>query len=249
LVRTWHRNGALASEERYRDGVLHGICRQWDDAGRLLGEFEMKNGTGFQREWHGNGRLKIEVSTVRGVFCGRNRIWLRDASLLSERFYLHGRQVTAEEYRAAAKADPSLPQFRGRVGKPLPRGPRREQLIHRTFVRGLLGKPNRAEAREWLHRDEGDKTRRSLWRFKREADAARFVEALCQAGATEVIIPDIYADKRGNQFADGLLVKLPKSPTLRRAVRKACGKLRRQRLGSVEPETDIGESHLFLSMA
>ncbi len=215
----------------------------------MLGEFEMNRGTGIQREWHDNGRRKIEVSTVRGVFCGRNRIWLRDGTLLSERFYLHGKQVTAEHYRAATKADPTLPQFRGRPGKPLPPGPTREQRIHRTFVRGLLGKSNRVEAWEWLQRAATDKTGRSLGRFKREADAARFVEALHQAGATKVIVPDIYADKRGNLFADGLLVRLPKSPALRRAVRKACGQLPQQKLGAVQPETDFGESHLFLSMA
>lgn len=249
VVRTWHRNGVLASEERYRNGLLNGVCRQWDEAGRLLGEFEMKNGTGLQREWHDNGRLKIEVMTVHGVFCGRNRIWLRDGSLLSERYYLHGRHVTAEEYRTAAKADPTLPWFRGRDGKTLPPGPDREHWIHRTFVRGLLNKPNRAEARKWLQRGERDKTRRSLGRFKREADASRFVEALYQAGATEVIVPDIYADKHGNQFTDGLLVKLSKVLARRRAVRKVCGPLRQRKLGSVQPEMDIGESHLFLSMA
>ena len=182
------------------------------------------------------------------MFCGRNRLWLRDGSLLSERFYLQGKQVTAEQYRAAAKADPTLPQFRERAGKPLPPGPEREQRIQRTFVRGLLGRPTRVEARKWLQRDEADRTRRSLGRFKREADAAIFVEALYQAGATEVIVPDIDADKRGNQFSDGLLVKLPKSPERRRAVRKSCGQLRQRKLGPVQPEADIGESHLFLSM-
>jgi hypothetical protein len=249
VVRTCHRNGVLASEERYRDGLLHGVCRQWDEAGRLLGEFAMTRGTGLQREWHNNGRLKIEVSTVAGVCCGRNRIWLRDGTLLSERYYLHGKPVTAEQYRVAAKADPTLPQFRGRAGKPLPPGPKREHRIHRVFIRGLLNKPNRVEARKWLQRDRGDNTRRSLGRFNGEADAPRFVEALYQAGAAEVIVPDTYADKRGNRFADGLLVKLPKSPARRQAVRKACRRLRRKKLGSVQPERDIGESHLFLAMA
>lgn len=248
VVRTWHRNGVAASEQRYRDGVLHGVCRQWDEGGRLLGEFEMKNGTGLQIEWHENGRLKIEISTVLGVFCGRNRIWLQDGALLSERYYLHGEAVTADRYRAATKEDPVLPRVRGRAGKPLPPGLRREQRIHRVFTRALLRKANRVEARKWFQRDERDKTRRSLGRFKREADAARFVEALYQAGATGVIVPDIYADKRGNLFADGLLVKLPKPPERRRAVRKACGQLRQRKLGSVQPEADIGESHLFLSM-
>ena len=249
VLRTWHRNGVLASEERYRNGVLHGVCRQWDETGRLLGEFEMKDGTGIQREWHDSGRLKLEVSTVRKLFCGRNRIWLLDGSLLSERYYLHGRQVTARAYRAAAKSDPALPQVRGRAGRRLPWGLKCERRIHRIFVRGLLNKPNRIEARKWLLRAATDKTGRSLGRFKREAEAATFVEAIYHAGAAEVIVPDIYSDRRGNQFADGLLVKLPKSPERRRAVRKACGQLRRHKLGSVQPGTDLGESHLFLAMA
>ena len=158
-------------------------------------------------------------------------------------------RVTADEYRAAAKRDPTLPQVRGRAGRQFPSGLECERRIQRIFVRGLLSKPNRSEARKWLERDLADKTRRSLGRFKVEADAAKFVEAIYHAGATEVIVPDIYMDRRGNQFADGLLVKLPKSPERRRAVRRACGQLRRHKLGSVQPGTDLGESHLFLAMA
>src|SRR2546429_7961859 len=77
-VRAWHKNGVLASEEPYRDGLLHGVSRQWNESGKLLGEYRMVHGTGIQRSWHDNGRLQLEVSTVRGEFCGRNRIWLRD---------------------------------------------------------------------------------------------------------------------------------------------------------------------------
>jgi len=249
VVRTWHRNGVLASEERYRDGVLHGLCRHWDEAGALLGEFTMDRGSGVQREWHDNGRLKIEVGTVGGVFCGRNRIWLRDGTLLSERYYLQGKPVSVEEYRLAAGADPALPRLRGRAGKPLAPGPQREQRIHRTFVRVLLCKPNHLEALAWLRRNGSDRGGRSLGRFRREADAARFIEALYQAGAVEVIVADIYPDKRGNQFSEGLLVKLPKSPARRRAVRRACARLRAQKLASIQPETDLGERYLYLSLA
>ena len=45
-----------------------------DDQGRLLGKYSMTRGTGLQRAWHDNGQLQMEVSTVRGEFCGRNRI-------------------------------------------------------------------------------------------------------------------------------------------------------------------------------
>ncbi len=209
----------------------------------------MNRGTGLQREWHDNGKRKLEVSTVGGLFCGRSRIWLRDGTLLSERFYLDGSQVTIEEYREAAKANSMFPRFRGRAGKPLQPGPECERRIHRVFIQGLLSKPNQVEARTWFGRANKDRGRRLLGRFEHELRALRFVEALYQAGAVKVVIPDVYADKSGNHFSDGLIVRLPRSPLRRRAVRQACGMLRRQKLGSVQPERELGESHLYLSMS
>jgi hypothetical protein len=114
-VRTWHKNGVLASEEPYRAGLLHGVCRQWNETGKLPGKYRLVHGTGIQRAWPDNGRLQLEVSTVRGEFCGRNRIWLRDGTLISERFYLRGRIVSPEKYREAAAQDRTLPRFRGNV--------------------------------------------------------------------------------------------------------------------------------------
>ena len=86
-------------------------------------------------------------------------------------------------------------------------------------------------------------------RFKRQTDAAAFVRELYQAGAAQVIVPDIYQGKAGDEFADGLLVRLTKKQEMRKSVRAVCAKLRRRRLGAVEPSEDIGESHLYLSMA
>jgi len=54
--RVWHRNGQLAEELRYRHGLMHGVSREWDETGRLLGSFTMGNGSGLQRYWHDNGR-------------------------------------------------------------------------------------------------------------------------------------------------------------------------------------------------
>jgi hypothetical protein len=95
----------------------------------------------------------------------------------------------------------------------------------------------------------GDKTARSLGRFKSESAAAKFVHALYQAGAIEVIAPDIYRNKARDQFSDCLLVQLPKSVARRKAIRKACAQLRTRKLGAVQPDEDIGEGHLFLSLA
>ena len=247
VVRVWHKNGVLANEERYQNGLLHGVSRQWSETGRLLGEYRMIHGTGIQRTWHENGRLQLEFSTVRGDFSGRYRLWLNDGKLMSEEIYLNGRPVTAEEYRAARAKDKSLPKLTGKAGKPLPDTVATEKHIHEVFVRSLLAQKNRAEVGEWL--ENGGKAARSLGRFKRKADALTFVEALFKAGATEVIAPDIYASKTGDQFADCLLVKLPKIAPKRKAIRKVCSQLPKRKLGAFQPDKDIGETHLYLLLA
>ena len=238
----------LASEEPFENDLPHGICRQWDESGRLLGRYKMVHGTGIQRAWHDTGQLQVEVSTVSGRFCGRNRIWLRDGTLISVTFCLDGRNVTPDAYRAAAAKNRRLPKFRGKPGTVLPEGIAKEKHLHRVFVAGLLEKPNRCEARAWLHKPNGDKTARSLGRFKRETDALRFVEQFYRAGAREVIVPDMYDNKAGDQFADGLLVRLPKDASKRTAIRKVCAQLRKKRLGALQPAADFSETYLYLSL-
>ena len=247
VVRVWHKNGVLANEERYLNGLLHGVCRQWSETGRLLGEYRMVQGTGVQRTWHENGRLQLEFSTVRGDFSGRYRLWLNDGKLMSEEIYLHGKPVSVGEYRAARAKDPSLPKLTGKAGKPLPNTVATEKHIHEVFVRSLLAQKYRAEAAEWL--ENGGKGVRSLGRFKRVSDALKFVESLYKAGATEVIAPDIYAGKAGDQFADCLLVKLPGIAAKQKAIRKICAQLSKRKLGAFQPDKDIGESHLYLLLA
>lgn len=246
VARVWHKNGRLASEDRYANGLLHGVCRQWSESGRLLGKFRMVQGTGVQRGWHDNGRPQMELSTVRGEFCGRSRSWLSDGTLLSDDIYLRGKLVSAGEYRAAAVKDKSLPKLVRATAKAVK--PVSEKHIHRVFVAALLAKPNRFEARTWLEGKRAERSARSLGRFKRESDAARFVAALCDAGATEVIVPDVYSNKAGEQFADSLLVRLPKAPARRKAIRRVCAQLHERKLGAVQPDTDIGETHLLFSM-
>jgi len=164
--------------------------------------------------------------------------------LLSERYYLAGRLVSADQYRVAAAKLKMLPKFRGKPAKP-----RVKPLhIHRVFVDSLMEKRNQREARKWLAKKPGDPTARSLGRFKRERDAAKFVEELYNAGAVEVVVPDIYRNKGRDQFSDCLLVQLPKSAAKRKAIRQVCAQLRTRKLGAVQPDKDIGERHLYLSL-
>jgi hypothetical protein len=194
----WHRNGQLAEEQTYRHGIVHGICRQWNEAGKLLGSYRMDNVTGLQRSWHCNGRLNQEFSTVEGQFCGRTRMWLQDGTLISDDVELFGRSVTPEQYRRAAAQDPRLPKLRGKPAKVPVRNRAMEKHMQRVFVMGLL--------------------------------------------------PDIYRNKRGDQFADNMLVQLPKAAKQRKAIRAVCAQLRKDDLGAVLPDRDLGESHLYILM-
>lgn len=247
VARTWHKNGRLASEERYAEGLLHGVCRQWSETGRLLGKYRMIHGTGVQRTWHDNGHLQMEISTVRGAFCGHSRSWLSDGTLLSDDIYLHGKLVSANEYRAAAAMDKSLPKL-SRITRKAAQ-PVSEEHIHQAFITSLLAKPNHLEARRWLQESNGHTATRSLGRFKRESDAAKFVNALYNAGAVEVIATDAYSNKAHERFADCLLVRLPKASVKRKAIREVSAQLQKRKLGAVQPDADVGETHLFLLLA
>ena len=246
LHRFWHRNGQLAEEYPYRNGLLHGICRQWNENGKLLGSYRMEHGTGTQKSWHDNGRLKQEFATVDGQFCGRSRMWLRDGTLISDKVLLFDRDVTPSQYHQAASKDPRLPRLLGRVGKTPPNSRAMEKHMQHVFVQSLLARRNRSETRTWLNAD--DKTTRTLGRFKRASAAVKFLDALYQAGAVKVIAPDIYHNKRGGQFADCLLVQLPKEAGRRKAIRAVCAQLQKDDLGAFLPGKDLGESHLYISM-
>jgi hypothetical protein len=124
-----------------------------------------------------------------------------------------------------------------------------ERYIHQVFVSSLLEKKDQTEALAWLQGKNGRKDARSLGRFKRESDAVKYVQALNDAGAVEVIVPDIYANKAGDQFADCLLVQLPQIAAKRKAIRKVAEQLQKRKLGAVQPDADIGETHLYLSMS
>ncbi len=245
-ARTWYRNGILASESFYRDGLLNGVCRQCSEAGKLLGKYNMVRGTGVQRAWHDNGKPQLELNTVAGRFCGRSRLWLRNGVLLSDKLYLDGKSVTFLRYRAAAKSDPRLPKLRGRLGKSLRDGPQKEAAIHQAFVSGLLAREGVQDAVTWLA--SGARPRRHLGRFRSEKASRGFLEELCKIVAGRLILPEVYKNKKDEEFADGLLVRLPKDQAPRRAVRRLCQRLSGSGLGSAQPSRDVGENHLYISM-
>jgi hypothetical protein len=248
ICRTWHYNGQLAEELRYRHGRLHGISRLWDKNGRLLGSFTMNHGTGTQRYWHQNGRLRLEINSFNGKFFGRMRIWLRDGTLVQETYYISNVDVTRAAYLKAARKHPDWPQHEGQpAGRVAREGSALKRKEYELFIESLLEKSH-TEARQWLSTVKNPDLR-SLARFRTAKAALQFVETLYAAGAEAVIAAVIYADRRGKQFADRLLVKLPKTPAKRKPLRKICQDLCAKRGGALLPdEKDMGESHLFINL-
>lgn len=247
LCRTWHSNGQLAEELSYRHGKLHGVSRQWDEHGRLLGSFTMNQGTGTQRYWHNNGQLKLEINSIDGKFFGRTRSWLRDGTLIQEIYCIRNVDVTRAEYLKAARKHPDWPQHEAELAGKVARETRSLQgRQHELFMESLLAKSH-AEARKWL---SGAKRPDlcSLARFRTAGAAFRFVEALYAAGAESVIAVPVYAGKHGTSFADSLLVKLPQTPSKRKALRKFCQDFCDRRGGALLPDKDMGENHLFLGL-
>ncbi|MBU6402990.1 MAG: hypothetical protein KGS61_21930 [Verrucomicrobia bacterium] len=247
IVRTWHKNGVLASEAPYVQGKLHGICRQWSEDGKPLGSYEMIHGTGIQRQWHANGHLKLEFSTIDGTFTGRSRAWLRDGTLVHEEYLVNNESVSREDYRTAAIGDQRLPNCdddaSATVAQP---GPELDCKQHELFVAALLEKPNHTEARQWLAGTPPAQGKPSLGSFDDRSRAAELVEQLYAAGATSIIAADIYFNNAQDQFCDCLLIQLPSLSADRSAVREACNRLCTTHNAALQPDDDIGESHLYL---
>jgi hypothetical protein len=249
LHRTWHRNGQLAQELRYRHGLLHGKSRQWDENGRLLGAFTMLHGTGLQRYWHDGGNLQTEISTLDGKFHGRIRGWLRDGTLTRENYVIGNRDVTRTVYLKAARENPGWPQYQGEPAGKVPRNRARlERKEYDLFIESVLENPAHADAGTWL-KAETRPGSCSLAKFATTKAALKFVEQLNAAGAKAVIVAAIYGGKRRKLFADWLLVQLPRSKSKRATLRKICMDFCRRRGGATLPEKDIGETHLYLMLA
>jgi hypothetical protein len=246
FCRAWHYNGQLAEKQHYHHGRLHGISQQWDEHGRLLGSFTMNHGTGRQYYWHQNGKLRLEINSFNGKFFGRMRVWLWDGTLVQESYYISNVDVTRAAYLKAAQKHPDWPQHKGAPAGKVARESRAlKRKEFELFIESLLQKSH-AEARQWLS-EAKEPDLRSLARFRTAKAALRLVETLYAAGAETVIAAVIYSGSRGKQYADRLLIKLPKASSKRKALRKICQDLCDKRGGAFLPDkTDVGESHLFL---
>lgn len=247
VTRHWHPNGQLAAELPYRDGVMHGTSRQWNHHGKLLGEFSVARGTGTQRYWHENGQLKMEANYQDGNPHGRVRLWLSDGTLITETFHIEGRTVSRSEYMKAAASHPEWPQHRREpAGKIARQSTALDRKIISLFA-DLVRHGGSTEARQWLT-EPAKKPKRRLPKFRTSNAALQFIENLYAAGAKSVTAAGIYPNSDRKEFPDWLVIRLPKSKSARKAIRKICKDWFRTKGKGIGPEADIGEKEILLRL-
>ena len=114
-----------------------------------------------------------------------------------------------------------------------------EKLIHR-----LLSDPTKVEAQDWL-KSEGAGKSRTVGACETNQDSLEFVQEIYDLGALEIVAVSVHAKPNSTGERTGkLVVTLPHEAKQRRAIFDWC-KRQGDSLGFT-PDTDHGESHLFL---
>ncbi len=137
--RSYHNNGQLNEERFYVNNVEHGIARQYDYDGKLIGSYSMHFGTGVDLWYQEKGVLSEEREYVDGAVHGFERWYFMDGKTLFQeshfkqgiehgifrdwnskggmcrgypRYFVNGQRVTKRQYLKACETDDSLPRFR-----------------------------------------------------------------------------------------------------------------------------------------
>lgn len=135
----FYPSGQPLDQDTYRDGRLHGVCRQWAEDGSVLVTSRMANGCGLSL-WCDNctGKFAEETFFPREGERGYKRFWNDDEKTVREeevwgpgkgsilrqwnargrprrgfpRFFLGGEKATKRQYLRACQDDPTLPPYR-----------------------------------------------------------------------------------------------------------------------------------------
>ena len=129
----WNKEGQKIREGSYANGKKHGLWRWWDDQGRLKRQEEYANGKAHGVWlWYNEGKksreqhYRYDVMTFCRVFQDGKKVtqwtyrdgkrhgkmiaWGSDGTIEGVTYWLHGREVTEEEFRKAQSAANPTPQ-------------------------------------------------------------------------------------------------------------------------------------------
>jgi antitoxin component YwqK of YwqJK toxin-antitoxin module len=96
-VTHYHPSGAKSLEGQYVDDKADGEFRGWDGAGKLMGTYVMRAGTGEMTEWHDNGAVASVQNFVGGKEHGEHREWFADGKPKREVRFEAGEEVGADK--------------------------------------------------------------------------------------------------------------------------------------------------------
>lgn len=131
-------NGIVSWVTHYVDGKEHGVSRQFDWKGELIGTYRMRHGTGVDLWFTAPGELSEERYVRDGKWDGFERWWITRHSVSAEthfkenlehgikrewtargnlrrgypRYFIRGNRVPKREYERACREDSSLPPYR-----------------------------------------------------------------------------------------------------------------------------------------
>lgn len=93
-----HPNGSVRESGLYAAGMKDGTWTRKSTGGILLGTYEMKTGTGVEKEWLDDGQLYAETSFKAGVLGGIAKIYGKDNLVLGSSQYTAGKLDGAHSF-------------------------------------------------------------------------------------------------------------------------------------------------------
>jgi len=251
VTRRWHPNGVLASEWHMRGGHPEGVGKQWNERGELLGTFEIKEGTGIQREWYADGNLGIETQWLHGKKTGRERAYSVDGEPAVDMYWLDNERVSKKQYVEACERNPELPRYdperqarKARRTNEVPKQPADRISSSDELELQLLAGPAVREALAWLQ--ETRQPSRSLGEATSQDESIRLVKRLYALGAVTVHAAEIDGATSEDQNTGRVVIELPQEQGARGQVMEYCGELAREQ--GFDPEPDAGQRYLLLML-
>lgn len=141
---SYHANGRVSWVTRFVNGKEHGVSRQYDRNGNLIGTYKMRHGTGVDLWYTAPGELSEERHVQDGKWNGPERWWNANKTVWEEthfrddvehgikrawtvrgslrrgypQYFIRGVKVTKRNYLRACEQDASLPLYRKKDDSP-----------------------------------------------------------------------------------------------------------------------------------
>ncbi len=214
----------------------------------------MEHGTGVWKMWNDHERAVMETAMQNGAHHGRFRMVLEDGEIFASSYWHHGRQVSQKRYLALCETDPTLPRYDNlraapKRRKPAPgKNPPEKSVEERSRHDGLIARllnSRKAEARIWL-RSSPDENAFTLGELPTTRQSLELAEEAYTAGAVTVLAVEINDCENGQQNSGKLVIELPKAKAKRKRIIAWVNE--QAELQGFDPESDNGETHLFLPL-